>query len=247
MFIRFRGVAKKNKRIVVCLVAGRSLFFGGELLVLGNALAPLVLCMCGMKILPTLLALFALPLAAQAADTIKFLKSDRNAGAVVSYLERLGIEAERSVLFVEFERSEELVAGLSKYAALMEMRMAQALENIRNAQVTNAGGGEAYQRRIVEVDDDLRGVRRLDSKPGPMIYSPRHPDADERGMLRLPNVNVRREFAEIREARVGYEIVTSALKYFEPGYIATVYAPLDESYANLASLAPLMVGADLRR
>lgn len=212
-----------------------------------EALALLLLCIVAMKKLPTLFLALMLPLAAQASDAIKFLKSDGNAADLVSYLERVGVVAERDSLFVAFEQSDELLAGLAGYVELMEMRMAASLENILGSQVTDSGAGEAYRRRFVEVGDDLEGVIRIDLRPGPMIYAPRHPDADERGMLLLSNVNVRREFGEIWEARAGHGVATKALRHFEPSYVATEFAPVDESYANLVSVMPLIFGMDLDR
>jgi flagellar basal-body rod protein FlgC len=45
----------------------------------------------------------------------------------------------------------------------------------------------------------------VDSSEGPLVYDPGHPDADESGYVRYPNVNLVRETIDLMEARRAYE------------------------------------------
>ena len=44
-----------------------------------------------------------------------------------------------------------------------------------------------------------------DPKSGPLVYNPGHPDADEKGMVRLPNVNLTHEMVDMIAASRSYE------------------------------------------
>ncbi|TDJ71861.1 MAG: flagellar basal body rod protein FlgC, partial [Planctomycetota bacterium] len=46
-------------------------------------------------------------------------------------------------------------------------------------------------------------------------YDPRHPDADERGIVRMPNVNTMREMADLITAVRAYEANMSVQESFE--------------------------------
>ncbi|MDB4880619.1 MAG: flagellar basal-body rod protein FlgC [Gemmatimonadetes bacterium] len=58
-------------------------------------------------------------------------------------------------------------------------------------------------------DDGLHGVRVAsvteDTTEGPLVYDPGHPDADERGYVRYPNVRVTDEMINLMDARRVYE------------------------------------------
>jgi flagellar basal-body rod protein FlgC len=95
-------------------------------------------------------------------------------------------------------------------------RLRVVSENLANAQSTgNAPGADPYQRKtitfaatldrtsgtaLVEVADIGR-----DMKPFPVEYMPGHEAADEAGYVRMPNVNVLVEMADMREANRSYE------------------------------------------
>lgn len=57
--------------------------------------------------------------------------------------------------------------------------------------------------------DYLAGVRvaaiEQDLTEGPLVYDPGHPDADERGYVRQPNVRITDELVELMDARRVYE------------------------------------------
>ena len=58
-------------------------------------------------------------------------------------------------------------------------------------------------------DDGMHGVRVAavteDVSEGPLVYDPGHPDADERGYVRYPNVRVTDEMIDLMDARRVYE------------------------------------------
>ena len=58
-------------------------------------------------------------------------------------------------------------------------------------------------------DDGLHGVRVAqvaeDASEGPLVYDPGHPDADQNGYVRYPNVRVTDEMIDMLDARRVYE------------------------------------------
>lgn len=51
---------------------------------------------------------------------------------------------------------------------------------------------------------ELGGVREVEGE-GPLVYEPGHPDADDAGYVRYPNVEIAREMIDLMEARRSYE------------------------------------------
>ncbi len=51
-----------------------------------------------------------------------------------------------------------------------------------------------------------------DSNPSVMKYDPQHPDADEKGYVAMPNINVMEEMVNMISATRSYEANVSALK-----------------------------------
>jgi len=51
-----------------------------------------------------------------------------------------------------------------------------------------------------------------DSNPPVMKYDPGHPDADEKGYVAMPNINVMEEMVNMISATRGYEANVTALK-----------------------------------
>jgi flagellar basal-body rod protein FlgC len=95
-------------------------------------------------------------------------------------------------------------------------RMKVIAENIANAESTaKTAGGAPYQRRIPtfrEVFDDRLGARvveqgrvQLDRTPFGEKFDPGHPAADDKGMIKTPNVNPLIEMVDMREAQRSYE------------------------------------------
>ena len=95
-------------------------------------------------------------------------------------------------------------------------RLRVVSENLANAQSTGKlPGSEPYQRKTVTFAAELDrasgastvGVASVGSDPSafPVEYQPGHEAADEFGYVKMPNVNILVEMADMREAIRGYE------------------------------------------
>jgi flagellar basal-body rod protein FlgC len=96
-------------------------------------------------------------------------------------------------------------------------------ENLANAQSTaDRPDAEPYRRKTVTFSaelDRLSGVAyanatgvSLDRSEFPVEYLPGHQAADEAGYVRMPNVNVLVEMADMREANRSYEANLQVIK-----------------------------------
>lgn len=112
-------------------------------------------------------------------------------------------------------------------------RMETIAENIANAEATRTAEGGPYQRKIAELRArpspetgppqlasldlpplpfqspepggvDVAGVG-ADPTEGPLVYDPGHPDADENGYVRYPNVELTQETVDLMVSRRAYE------------------------------------------
>jgi flagellar basal-body rod protein FlgC len=100
--------------------------------------------------------------------------------------------------------------------------------NIANAHTTNTPEGGPYKRQVVRFEPLLEqvqgglqvtGVRiaAIESDPSQsfeQLHDPSHPDADENGMVLLPNVNATREMADMITAMRAYEANLTAQDSF---------------------------------
>lgn len=110
------------------------------------------------------------------------------------------------------------VSGL----AAQRVRMAVAASNLANAETTRTAAGGPYRRRdpvfearpVTEEFGDrlarhVRSVRvpRIQADPSPpqLRFDPEHPDADEEGYVRLPNVNPVEELVNMMAASRSFE------------------------------------------
>lgn len=103
-------------------------------------------------------------------------------------------------------------------------------QNIANAHTTRGADGKPYQRQTVSFESKLidlgksqngttnygQGVAireiKSDATPGAMIYNPGHPDADDKGMVQLPNVNITHEMVDMITASRSYEANLEVVK-----------------------------------
>ncbi|MBL67953.1 MAG: flagellar basal body rod protein FlgC [Verrucomicrobiales bacterium] len=92
-------------------------------------------------------------------------------------------------------------------------RMEVIGQNIANANTTRTEKGGPYQRQVVQFQTYLEGKLGVDpsdagqkvriseimSDPRPPreIYQPGHPDADDNGIVKYPNVRVHEEMADL--------------------------------------------------
>jgi flagellar basal-body rod protein FlgC len=119
------------------------------------------------------------------------------------------------------------------------LRMDVTAENLANAQTTRGADGQPYRRKEVVLQEKSggqsfgsmlnasmnRGTPRAagtgggvevgaiveDQSDFRMQYDPGHPDADERGYVRMPNVNPVTEMVDLISASRGYEANVTAM------------------------------------
>ncbi len=98
-------------------------------------------------------------------------------------------------------------------------------QNIANANTTRGVDGKAYQRQQVVFESVLRqaggnlAVPELrvsnivkDQRPPRLVFNPGHPDADEQGMVAMPNVNIHEEMADMIVASRAFEANLAVIK-----------------------------------
>ncbi|GGB56653.1 flagellar basal body rod protein FlgC [Fictibacillus barbaricus] len=124
------------------------------------------------------------------------------------------------------------------------LRMDVASSNMANVDSTRGrllenGEWEPYRRKMVvlgssessfksmynkAVDNgDLSGVKvnqiKNDETPFKSVYQPDHPDADEEGFVRLPNVDPLKEMVDLMSATRSYEANVTALNAAKGMYL----------------------------
>jgi len=107
------------------------------------------------------------------------------------------------------------VTGSGLFA--QKVRLNIAATNIANSQVTRTLEGGPYKAKVVilkaiplsEKDPNLKVVKveKIVDDPSPFkeVYDPGHPDADKRGIVKYPNVDVITEMVELLSAGRAYE------------------------------------------
>jgi flagellar basal-body rod protein FlgC len=108
-----------------------------------------------------------------------------------------------------FQTLKVAASGLSA----QRMRMETIAMNVANAETTRTETGGPYRRRLVEMEADdahpAGGVRVTgiveDPTEGPLVYEPGHPDANEDGYVRYPNVRVTDEIVDLMDSRRLFE------------------------------------------
>jgi flagellar basal-body rod protein FlgC len=104
-----------------------------------------------------------------------------------------------------------------------ETRLRIVSENLANAQSTGlTPGSDPYRRKTIGFSAELDRVNgaamvriaRLSEDPSEfnIEYDPGNPAADEKGMVKTPNVNMLIELADMREANRSYEANLQTIK-----------------------------------
>ena len=115
------------------------------------------------------------------------------------------------------------------------LRMNVTAENIANAETTKGADGNPYRRKEVTLESVGQagtfgsqlsramgssgvapgGVQATqiteDQTNGKLVYDPGHPDADEQGYLRMPNVDTVTEMVDLIDAQRAYEANVTAM------------------------------------
>jgi len=116
------------------------------------------------------------------------------------------------------------------------LRMDVIAENIANAQTTRTANGQPYQRKYVTFQQKEassfseifrntigknfgKGVQvssiGTDDSPFKLVHDPSHPDADENGYVRMPNVDTTHEMIDMISATRSYEANVTAINAFK--------------------------------
>ena len=125
----------------------------------------------------------------------------------------------------------QILTGINNTSAALDCERARLDvigQNLANAQITRDLDGKPYQRRVVIFENvlnhalnptgnpDLPAMQiarvEKDQRPGVPIYSPGNPDADAKGMVVLPNVNIHEEMADYISAQRAFEANLSVVK-----------------------------------
>ena len=112
-------------------------------------------------------------------------------------------------------------------------RMRVISENLANAESTaSTPGANPYTRKTVTFEDeldqatgaDLVKVKAigLDRSPYRVEYDPGNPAADKNGFVKLPNVNLITEMADMREANRSYSANIQVVKQARELFTMTV-------------------------
>jgi len=102
-------------------------------------------------------------------------------------------------------------------------RMRVVAENLANAQSTGrTPGADPYTRKTISFETEVDRVTganlvrvesiERDRAPYRIEHAPGHPAADENGFVKLPNVNILVEMADMREANRSYEANLQVIK-----------------------------------
>ncbi|MGC9108816.1 MAG: flagellar basal body rod protein FlgC [Caldimicrobium sp.] len=114
------------------------------------------------------------------------------------------------------------------------VRLNVTATNLANAQVTRTLEGGPYRAKnvvlkAVPLDPATPFLQKVevvaikdDPSPFKEVYDPGHPDADERGIVKYPNVDVITEMVELLSASRAYEANLAVLSTTKSMYLRTL-------------------------
>ena len=125
----------------------------------------------------------------------------------------------------------QLLTGIQNTSAALDAertRLAVIAQNIANAYTTHDVDGKPYQRKVVVFETALQNAMASDgnaalpaiqdakivpdTRPPLKIYDPGNPDADARGMVSMPNINIHEEMADLISASRTFEANLAVVK-----------------------------------
>lgn len=125
------------------------------------------------------------------------------------------------------------IMAIGASALLAQRRRMEVLaQNLANVNTTRTPEGGPWRRRDVvfqaePVEGGAMGVRVIgvvedDRRPFKVVYDPGHPDADEMGYVRLPNVDLMEEMANMLLATRSYEAALKVVSTAEEMALRTI-------------------------
>ncbi|WP_377298435.1 flagellar basal body rod protein FlgC [Rhizobium sp. SGZ-381] len=123
------------------------------------------------------------------------------------------------------------IAGSGLEAQATRLRIVS--ENIANARSTgDTPGADPYRRKTITFGNELDkasgaqvvNVKKLGTDQSDFIeeYDPGNPAADDKGMVKMPNVNMLIEMADLREANRTYDANLQTIKQTRELMAATI-------------------------
>jgi flagellar basal-body rod protein FlgC len=125
----------------------------------------------------------------------------------------------------------QLLPGIKSATAALSaerLRLDVVGQNIANAQTTHGTDGKPYRRQVVSFESFLdrtdaapgsQGVPSVrvskveaDNRPARSVYIPGHPDADAQGMVKMPDISIHEEMADMIAASRAYEANLAVVK-----------------------------------
>ena len=125
----------------------------------------------------------------------------------------------------------QILSGIQNTSAALQAeqtRLDVISENIANANTAHGVDGKPYQRQVVVFEAALQQamnsdgttsmpalrVARIekDSRAPVQIYAPGNPDADEKGMISMPDINIHEEMADLISASRTFEANLAVVK-----------------------------------
>jgi flagellar basal-body rod protein FlgC len=125
----------------------------------------------------------------------------------------------------------QILNGIQNTSAALtaeQTRLDVIAENIANANTTHGVDGKPYQRQVVVFETALQQavgsdgtlqmqpiqVAQIAKDPSPpnLVYDPGNPDADAKGMVATPNINIQEEMADLISASRTYEANLAVVK-----------------------------------
>jgi flagellar basal-body rod protein FlgC len=125
----------------------------------------------------------------------------------------------------------QILNGIQNTSAALtaeQTRLDVIAQNIANANTTHGVDGKPYQRQVVVFETALQqavgsdGTLQMqpiqvaqvakDPSPPNLIYDPGNPEADAKGMVATPNINIQEEMADLISASRTYEANLAVVK-----------------------------------
>ncbi|HEX4342870.1 MAG TPA: flagellar basal body rod protein FlgC [Verrucomicrobiae bacterium] len=124
----------------------------------------------------------------------------------------------------------QLLSGIQNTSAALDAertRLDVISENIANAHTTSGPDGKPYQRKVVVFENALQQAMNTgdaptstikvasiknDTRPPIQVYEPGNPNADARGFVAMPDINIHEEMADLISASRVYEANLAVVK-----------------------------------